>query len=133
MADPTTLDKTPHNTMYHRLLQEPNITAKSLYEEGQAMLFGGTDTVSNTIMLAIFNILKHPQVYERLRAELDEFWPDLNATPKYEELEKLPYLSAVIKESLRHTPSVAAGLLRIVGPGSANIDGYEVPAGVCPS
>lgn len=95
------------------------------------MLFAGTDTVSNTVMLAIFHILEQPAVYKRLQDELIEFWPDLNTTPRYEELEKLPFLAAVVKESLRLTPAVAAGLLRIVGPNSANIDGFEVPAGVC--
>ena len=40
---------------------------------------------------------------------------------------KLPYLSAVIEESLRLYPPVAAGLRRIVPKGGAIIDGHFVP------
>lgn len=43
---------------------------------------------------------------------------------------KLPYLSAVIEESLRLYPPVAAGLRRIVPKGGAIIDGHFVPENV---
>lgn len=43
---------------------------------------------------------------------------------------KLPYLSAVIEESLRLYPPVAAGLRRIVPKGGAIIDDHFVPENV---
>lgn len=43
---------------------------------------------------------------------------------------KLPYLSAVIEESLRLYPPVAAGLRRVVPEGGAVIDGHFVPENV---
>lgn len=127
-ANPLRLESVPHKTIYHPLLATG--TRKSLYEEGQAMLFGGTDTVSNTAMLLVFYVLQTPGVEERLLGELREVWPDRDAeAPSWDALEKLPYLTAVIKEALRLTPGVPAGLKRIVGKGGIEVEGVWVPEG----
>lgn len=42
----------------------------------------------------------------------------------------MPYLAAVIEETLRLYPPVAAGLRRIVPKGGATIDEYFVPENV---
>lgn len=128
--DPARLESVPHKTIYHPLLsgKGPDTTKKSLYEEGQAMLFGGTDTVSNTLMLLVYYVLSTPGVEEKLLGELKSkgVWEDLDAAepPSWDALEKLPYLGAVIKEVLRLTPGVAAAQKRVVGEG-----GFEVRGG----
>jgi len=43
-------------------------------------------------MVAAHYVLQHPQVRQRLEAELREAWPVLEEIPRYEVLEKLPYL-----------------------------------------
>ena len=53
---------------------------------------------------------KHPRVYRILR---DEIASVLNGkAPRLEQLDRLPYLSAVLKESMRVLPPVAYGLRR---------------------
>jgi cytochrome P450 len=47
-------------------------------------------------------VLSHPKVYKKLLAELEQAIPDLNNIPGVLVLEKLPYLYAVVKESLRY-------------------------------
>ena len=125
-------------TIFHRLLdpeahgnkQVPS--SGSLYEETQALMFGGVDTAGNTLMVGSFHLLKEPAKLQKLKAELSASWPSLQgAEPKLKNLEDLAYLNAVIKESLRLSSGVTAGLLRIVPANGATISGHLVPPGVC--
>ena len=63
-----------------------------LFEESQALMFGGADTTGTTMMHGCFHILKAPEVLSRLQKELGEVWPDLNSPPRWVDLERLPYL-----------------------------------------
>lgn len=105
-------------------------SAGSLYEEGQALMFGGADTVGNTLMVGTHHLLQRPKVLQVLKRELLNAWPTLAEEPKLRELESLPYLNAVIKESLRMSSGVVSGLLRVVPPTGATINGITVPAEV---
>ncbi|KAJ3559955.1 hypothetical protein NP233_g11133 [Leucocoprinus birnbaumii] len=100
-----------------------------LLDEGLYMRFAGSDTVGNTCTVALFYILNSPDVQKALLHELMEAWPDKEMNVGYEKLEKLPYLTAVIKESLRMGHGVVSPLPRIVGPADAEILGLTVPAG----
>lgn len=104
-------------------------SAGSLYEETQALMFAGADTTGNTLMLGTFHLLKSPELYQKLKEELRSAWPDLAEQPPLRELEQLPYLDAVIKESLRMSSGVVSGLLRVVPKGGATIAGHYVAAG----
>jgi cytochrome P450 len=66
-----------------------------LYEEAQALLFGGADTTGTTLMHGSFQVLTSPTVYEKLKAELLSRWPVLDEAPSLSELEKLPYLVSI--------------------------------------
>ena len=43
-------------------------------------------------MVTTHYVLQNPQIRQRLEAELREAWPILEEIPRYEVLEKLPYL-----------------------------------------
>ncbi|OAL04258.1 cytochrome P450 monooxygenase-like protein [Phaeosphaeriaceae sp. SRC1lsM3a] len=135
--DPEKLKLLPHNnTIYHRLLDADAYrdkkvpSAGSLYEEAQALMFGGADTTGNTLMVGTHRLLKNPEKMQRLKAELMKAWPSLTGRePSLRDLEGLPYLNAVIKESLRLSSGVVSGLLRVVPPTGATITGVTVPPG----
>jgi cytochrome P450 len=136
--DPEKLKLLPHNmTVFHRLM-DPDAhrdkkvpSAGSLYEETQALMFGGADTTGNTLMVGSFHLLKDPVRLQKLKAELLANWPSLHdGEPSLKDLEDLPYLNAVIKESLRLSSGVTAGLLRVVPASGATISGEAVPPGV---
>lgn len=136
-ADPEKLKCLPHNmTIYHRLLDRDAYrdktvpSAASLYEEGQALMFAGADTVGNTLLVGTFHLLKQPENRQKLKEELLAAWPLLNEDgPSLQHLEKLPYLNAIIKESLRLSSGVTAGLLRVVPANGATIAGVVIPPG----
>ncbi|KAL9095313.1 MAG: hypothetical protein Q9165_002570 [Trypethelium subeluteriae] len=132
--DPKKLEKLPHAmTIYHRLLDNEAYANKtvplpgSLYEEAQAMMFAGTDTVANTLMLGSFHLLRQRERYDRLKRELEGIWSDLKSPPDLKRLESLRYLNAIIKESLRLSSGVISGLPRVVPSDGANICGIPVP------
>ncbi|KAK2626244.1 hypothetical protein QTJ16_004506 [Diplocarpon rosae] len=135
IANPESLQKTSHPTIYHRLLDPdahkggPIPDATSLYEEAQTMLFGGGVTVGDTLMTGHFHILDQPNLYEKLRAEVRTIWPDIDHPPSFESFETLTLLTATIKEALRLTPGACSPLLRVVPPSGAIISGAAIPGG----
>ncbi|KAL0577501.1 hypothetical protein V5O48_004487 [Marasmius crinis-equi] len=96
-------------------------------DECMSLQFAGSDTVGNACMIGTYHLLTRPDVLRKLRIELDEAWPDVDSKMKYESLERLPYLTAVIKESLRLSHGVATPLPRVTGPAGAVISGRFVP------
>lgn len=96
--NPESLRGAPHRIIYHELLSTeaskgaPLPSAGSLYEEAQALMFGGADTTGNTLMLGTFYLVESPRLVERLKDELHRAWPVLDTPPRFEDLEKLPFL-----------------------------------------
>jgi cytochrome P450 len=138
VRDPEKLKDLPHgNTVYARLMDKEAYrtgtvpSAESLYEESQALMFGGGDTTGNTLMVATFHLLRNPEAYEKLRTELRSIWPKLDGpVPRLKVLEELPYTNAVIKEGLRMSSGVVSGLLRVVPEEGATICNTSVPGKV---
>ena len=135
VTNPKTLEDAPHPIIYHRLLDKEAHkgqgvpSATSLYEEAQALMFGGGDSVANSLMIGFFHVLDQPQTYKRLKEELQKAWPVLDEHPNFEVLEGLPVLTATVKECLRVSPGVPSPLLRVVPPQGAVIGGKSIPGG----
>ena len=98
-TNPEHLKTLPHNTTIWNELLRPELhpdgrvpDVGSLFEESQALMFGGADTTGTTLMHGTFEILQRPDVVQRLRKELEEAWPDIRRDPSQAELEALPYL-----------------------------------------
>jgi hypothetical protein len=96
--NPELLKEAPHPIIYHALLNpevnkgRPVPSPGSLYEEAQALMFGGGDTTGNTLMIGVLNILERPDILKKLKGELLICWPDLASPPTFETLEKLRFL-----------------------------------------
>jgi len=97
-------------------------------DEAGILLGAGSDSTGVTLMVTAHYVLQNPQVRQRLEAELREAWPVLEEIPRYEVLEKLPYLAAVTKEGLRMFPGIIAHP-RVVPREGAVISGKFIPGG----
>ncbi|KAH9057596.1 putative P450 monooxygenase [Lactarius vividus] len=134
LRNPASLEHTPHKIIYHSLLDadankgRPLPSRLSLRHEAAALLGAGSDSTSITAATISYYVLHNPEVQQRLVDELRTAWPVLEEVPRYEVFEKLPYLTAVIKEGLRLFPGSAA-LPRVVPPEGATIAGTFIPGG----
>ena len=106
------LEKAPHPITYTTLLDPARHKGKSvpsavsLFGEAESLLFAGSETVGNILMIGVFHMLKVPRIALKLKEELLAAWPLLNQQPKLENLERLPYL--VIPSHLQLTNEVLA-------------------------
>ncbi|KAF8032876.1 hypothetical protein BT93_D1685 [Corymbia citriodora subsp. variegata] len=91
------------------------------------MVVGGTDTSSNTIEFAMAEVMNKPSVLSKIQRELEAVVGKDNIVEE-SHIRRLPYLHAVMKETLRLHP---ATLLLIPHCPSANctVGGYMVPKG----
>jgi cytochrome P450 len=79
--------------------------------------------------VACFNVCSNPDIYKKLTDELMATFPDDSDRLDFLTLEKLPYLTAVIKEGLRLSFGVIGRLPRLVPDPGATFNGFYIPAG----
>ncbi|XP_046491941.1 cytochrome P450 CYP12A2-like [Neodiprion pinetum] len=91
------------------------------------MLTAGVDTTSNTATGALYHIATNRNVQEKLRKEAINVLPSKTSPVTLDVLSNIPYLKAVLKESLRLMP-IAVGNLRTTNTNVA-IRGYRIPKG----
>lgn len=78
---------------------------KTMRDQVVSVLLAGRDTTAGTLSWAVYELARHPAAVARLRREiLDAVGPD--APPTYHHLKNMPYLRAVLNETLRLYPSV---------------------------
>ncbi len=106
------------------------------YDDGSAMsdehirnelgtlLTAGHETTAITLAWALYAVHRHAPVKARLLAEIDA----LGSDPAPEDLAALPYLNAVVDETLRRYPIVDSVFRLLRKPWS--FGGYELPAGI---
>jgi cytochrome P450 len=85
-------------------LSDSDKTIGALSQQGVAVWSGGWETVGTTVTLGTYEVLKNHKISDRLKSELKTAWPDIRQPPSMEALDASPYLTALIKESLRFTP-----------------------------
>ncbi|KAJ1730028.1 hypothetical protein LPJ61_003236 [Coemansia biformis] len=107
------------------------IHGPSLTVEVLLMLMAGTDTTSNTLSFTLMHLLNHPSMLRRVQQDVRDAFPDTTTPIRYEEAKgRLPYLTAVILESMRLHPAVNGYLPRVAPEGGAMLMGkYGIPAG----
>ncbi|MDJ0574114.1 MAG: cytochrome P450 [Xenococcaceae cyanobacterium MO_234.B1] len=96
------------------------MTDEELHDELITLLFAGHETTASGLAWLFYWIHSLPEVQEKLRFELDS----LGANPDYREINNLPYLDAVISETLRIYP-IAAGTFGRILTKPMSVMGYD--------
>ncbi|XAR50253.1 hypothetical protein NMG60_11004528 [Bertholletia excelsa] len=93
----------------------------------QDMLSGGIETTSTTLEWTISELLRHTHILEKLQNEVRQIAGG-KLYPTEDDLVKMNYLKAVIKETLRLHPPLPL-LIAHESTEDANVMGYDIRAG----
>ncbi|XP_004559199.3 sterol 26-hydroxylase, mitochondrial [Maylandia zebra] len=107
------------------LLSNTQMSTKDVYGSVTELLLAGVDTTSNTLTWALHELSKNPDIQERLYKEVSTMVP-LDRIPTAADITGMPYLKAVIKETLRMYPVVSMNA-RIIAEKNVSVGGYEFP------
>ncbi|KAH7549017.1 hypothetical protein BM1_10790 [Bipolaris maydis] len=122
-----------HRTVFHELLKS-NLNRSEMNEdvmqqEGQSFVGAGIDTTKTALAVGSFWILQTPGIKARLREELEKAIPNPDELLPLTELEKLPYLNAVVQESLRISYGLSTRIQRTNPTGFIHYGKYVLPPG----
>ena len=97
-----------------------------LYGDSVLSVVAGSETTSTALAFIFYHLAKDPVHLQRIRDELKSVG-NLRSHPH---LQALPYLNAIITETMRLHPPVPAGLQRDTPTGGLVIDGQHIPGNV---
>ncbi|KAK0200256.1 fatty acid hydroxylase [Desarmillaria ectypa] len=136
-ADKIVADRRLHPTekrdiLYSMMNEKDPKTGLKLSDESitnnlLTFLIAGHETTSGVLCFVIYHLLKYPDVMRKLQKEVDEILGDEPA--QLGDFSKMPYLNAVLRETLRLQPTAA---IRVVYPLEDTVIGrgrYFVKAG----
>ncbi|XP_023927931.2 cytochrome P450 89A2 [Quercus suber] len=106
--------------------EKRKLSEKEIASLCSEFLNAGTDTTSTALEWIMANLVKYPQIQERLFVEIKRVVGDGEKEVKEEDLNKMPYLKAVVLEGLRRHPP-GHFLLPHAVTEDVVLDGYLVP------
>lgn len=109
--------------------KDPTVTDQHILAWVMASVVAGSDTTAIELRAITYFLCKNPDKKRKLQAELDTATKEHGVLP-WKEASKLPYLDAVVRESVRLHPAVALSLERVVPEGGYTLpDGRYLPGG----
>lgn len=105
--------------------QDAEFDATELREQVLIFLLAGHETTATSLSFSLHLLARHPELQDRARAEITEVLGD--RTPGAADLDRLPYLTRVLKEAMRLYP--AAPVIGRRSVAAAEVDGHTIPAG----
>lgn len=105
-ADPAEVEKRDQKTViwelaYNSSLPPKEKTLERLASDGNSIVSAGFETTSAALIQCIFGVLNDESIHRKLQKELKDAIPNPDEIPGYQELQKLPFLHAIIKEGIR--------------------------------
>jgi cytochrome P450 len=94
----------------------------------QVLIVAGSETSATTLSAMTYYLCTNPVVYQRLKDEVRSAFRSADDITSVKAT--LPYVNAVINESLRIYPPVPIGVSRIAPKNGAMVAGVFVPGGV---
>ncbi|KAG4907791.1 hypothetical protein JHK82_056443 [Glycine max] len=119
-----------HNDMLDAMLnisKDNKYMDKNMIEHLSHDIFvAGTDTTASTLEWAMTELVRNPDVMSKAKQELEQMISKGNNPIEEADIGKLPYLQAIIKETLRLHPPVPFLLPRKADK-DVDIGGYTIP------
>ncbi|MBT2542553.1 cytochrome P450 [Streptomyces sp. ISL-44] len=99
--------------------------ASELRDQVLIFLLAGHETTATSLAFALHLLARHPEEQKRAREEIGRVLGD--RTPEAADLDRLPYLTQVLKETMRLYP--AAPVIGRNAIAATEVDGHTIPAG----
>lgn len=122
-----------HDFMFYfmRQAEKERLSAATVEAQATVVILAGSETSSVAETAAVYHILTHSLVYERLKDEIRRTFATVEEINLQDVLYKLPYLDAVVQETLRVHAPLANGFTRwIPERDGAVICDRRIPQGV---
>jgi cytochrome P450 len=130
------IPKTDHPTVFYEVLQSSlppeEKSLQRMGDEAQTIIGAGLETTAWALSIASYHIIANPLILRTLRAELSTVLPTPSSAPRAADwltLEKLPYLTACITESVRLSYGISHRNPR-VSHAPLKYKDWTIPAGV---
>ncbi|KAE8421602.1 cytochrome P450 [Aspergillus pseudocaelatus] len=130
-----TKQKSQYDTFLRKVLEleaAHKVGRNNVLDSCGANIAAGSDTTGITLSAALWYIYRNPDKLAKLRQEIDTMAAEgrISDPVTYKQAQEMPYLNAVIKETLRVHPGVGTILARVVPKGGITLTGgYYVPEG----
>ncbi|KAF7930612.1 uncharacterized protein EAE98_005012 [Botrytis deweyae] len=125
--------KLADRTVFHELLESKlppqEMERDRLRDEAFSLVTAGSGTTAYVLRGTSYHISANPAITQRLHEELKSAIPDPSKSLSLSELEKLPYLTAVIQEGLRLADPVTHRIGRQFPDKAFICHGKTIPAG----
>ena len=108
--------------------EKGGMSRKEMESNASVMVLAGSETTATMLSGTTFNLLRNPGVLRRVSNEVRSAFASSNEIT-IDAVSHLPYLLAVLNESLRMYPPVPVVAGRIVPSGGDTIDGHYLPGG----
>lgn len=106
---------------------KPSREDEEAIKNSAAIIYGGgADTTVSTISSFVLAMMLYPNVQRRAQAEIDRVVG--TNLPEFEDRERLPYVRALVKETMRWLPVVPIGTTHMADE-EITYDGYRIPKG----
>ncbi|KAM9329052.1 cytochrome P450 4V2 [Gastrophryne carolinensis] len=105
-----------------------SLSYREIREEVDTFMFEGHDTTAAALNWSLFLLGSHPEIQAKVHKELDETFGQSDQPVTMDDLKKLRYLEAVVKEALRIYPSVP--FFGRTTTEECTIRGYVIPKGI---
>lgn len=109
-------------------LPDSEKTVLRLQQEAQVIIGAAILTSSWAMSVASFHLANQPETAQRLREELVNAIPDPSSTLDWQQLERLPYLTGVMREGIRLAYGIASRIPRVAYR-DVNFRDWVIPAG----